>query len=143
ILYLHSFPTRRSSDLVSTNLPLAGITAANTTLQRLELVAYWRDADNNLWRATRMDPVTGAFVGDIIATGCSKFEARLIFADGTMHTHADASVPGRRYTDINAIQIVATLESDLTDLRINDGQPLQRTFTWQVQPRNLLYERNR
>jgi hypothetical protein len=127
---------------VSASLPVPGITSASY-VQRLEMVAYWRDADNILWRATNFDPATGALEGELLVTGCTAFEVLLVFADGTTGTQVNANVAGRRYTDINAINIVATLESDLTDERVNDGVPLRRTYTWQVQPRNLIYERYR
>jgi len=128
---------------VTRDAPLTELTPGNTFLQALELVAYWRDAQNQLWRATRLDPSTGALDGEVVATGVVSFQVRVLFADGTVGSAVNAAVAGRRYTDVNGIRITATLESDLTDARINDGQPLRRTYTWLVQPRNLLYERSR
>ncbi len=132
---------RRPSVLQAT--PVTGMTSATTTVQRLDVVAYWRDASNNLWRATRLDPTNGNLVGEIIATGCTQFEVQLIFRDGGVADSASATVAGRRYDDINAIRIRATLQSSVVDSRLNGGQPLARTYTWQIQPRNLIYERNR
>jgi hypothetical protein len=132
---------RRPSVLQSA--PLTGMTSASTTVQRLDLVAYWRDGNDNLWRATRLDPATGDLVGEIVATGCTRFDVELVFRDGTVADSASASVAGRRYDDINAIRIHATLQSSVRDARLNAGQPLGRTYVWQIQPRNLIYERNR
>lgn len=122
--------------------PLAGITASNSTVQRLGLVAYWRDASNNLRRATRVN-AAGQLVGEIVATGCTQFEAWLTFRDGGQADFADSTVLNRWYNDINAVTVRATLQADLVDLRVNGGVPLRRTFTYRIQPRNLLYERNR
>lgn len=132
---------RRPSVLQST--PLTGMTSATTTVQRLDLIAYWRDANNNLWRATRMNPTTGALVGEIIARGCTQFKVELVFANGAVADSASPTMLGRQYNNINMVRIRATLQSSVVDPRVNNGVPLQRTFTWQIQPRNLIYERNR
>ncbi|HKS07031.1 MAG TPA: prepilin-type N-terminal cleavage/methylation domain-containing protein [Gemmatimonadaceae bacterium] len=122
--------------------PLTGITISNTTVQRLELVAYWRDASNNLRRATRID-ATGQLVGEIIATGCTQFEAWITFKNGGIADNADSTVTGRWFNDINAVNVRATMQADVIDPRVNGGVPLKRTYTYRVQPRNLLYQRNR
>jgi Tfp pilus assembly protein PilW len=123
--------------------PISGMTSANTTVQRLDMVTYWRDASNNLWRATRMDPSTGNLVGEIVARGCTQFEVQLVFANGTVADSASATVAGQDYNDINLVRIRATIQSSVIDPRMNNGVPLERTYTWQIQPRNLIYERNR
>jgi prepilin-type N-terminal cleavage/methylation domain-containing protein len=122
---------------------LNNITTTNTSVQRLDMVAYWRDASNNLWRATRINPGTGAFEGEIVATGCTSFEASIVFQDGGTANNADSTIANRWYTDVNAVVVRATLQSDYSDQRINNGAPLSREYVWRVQPRNLLYERNR
>ena len=132
---------KRASIVQST--PLSGISNTNTTVQRLDLVAYWRDASNNLWRATRVNPSTGALQGELVASGCTAFTARLIFQDGTTATTADPTVAGHHYTNINGVIVTARFTSDIIDTRINGGVPLARTYTFRVTPRNLLYERNR
>ena len=43
----------------------------------------------------------------------------------------------------SGITVRATLLSDYVDPRINGGLALRRTYTFRVQPRNLIYERNR
>jgi hypothetical protein len=130
---------------ITNGAPVTAISTTNTTVQRLDMIAYWRDAQNNLWRATRMDPATGALVGEIVTTGCTAFTARVIFQDGTTSavSGADSTVAGRTFSDINAVLITTTLKSDVVDSRINNGVALGRTYTFRVQPRNLLYERNR
>jgi Tfp pilus assembly protein PilW len=124
--------------------PVTGISNSNTTVQRLDLIAYWRDNSNNLWRATRIDPSNGEFSNpELIASNCSDFQVQLSFMDGTVADNADSTSTNRRYNQINAIIIRATLESDFIDPRSNGGLALKRTFTFRVQPRNLIYERNR
>jgi hypothetical protein len=135
---------RRSATTGATPVnAMGGMSNANTTVQRLDLVAYWRDAQNNLWRATRMDPATGNFVGEIVATGCTQFNVQLVFVDGGIANNADSTIANRAYDQINAIRVTATFQSTITDSRINGGQPLARTYVYHVQPRNLIYERNR
>jgi hypothetical protein len=67
----------------------------------------------------------------------------MMFMDGGTANSADSNTVNRYYNNINAILVRVTLESDYTDPRSNGGLPLKRTFTYRVQPRNLLYERNR
>ena len=122
--------------------PLTGISASNTSVQRLELVAYWRDASNNLRRATRVN-ASGQLVGDVIATGCTQFEAWITFRNGGIADNADSTVTGRWFNDVNAVNVRATMQADIVDPRVNGGVPLKRTYTYRVQPRNLLYQRNR
>lgn len=124
--------------------PVTSISNSNTTVQRLDMVAYWRDASNNLWRATRIDPATGNFSSaEIVATGVSNFQVQLSFMNGGVADNADSTNTSRQFNQINAIIVRAEIRSDFTDPRSNSGQPLKRTFTYRVQPRNLIYERNR
>jgi hypothetical protein len=129
---------------ITSGAPLGSISNTNTVVQRLSLVAYWRDASNNLWRATRINPANGAFSdAEIVATGVTEFEVRLVFQDGTIAANADSTVSGRHYNNINGILVRTTIQSDIVDPRANGGVPLQRSYVFRVTPRNLLYERNR
>ena len=47
------------------------------------------------------------------------------------------------WDDILAVRVLAWLQSDPTDLRVNNGQPVTRAYGWWFAPRNLRYEKNR
>jgi prepilin-type N-terminal cleavage/methylation domain-containing protein len=114
-----------------------------TSLQRLAMVAYWREG-NRLLRATRFTSA-GTLQDDVLFEGVDSLQFTVTFTDGD----EAASVSGtdgdltNDYDDLVSIRINGTLESTSTHPRINDGEPLKRRFLWRYSPRNLRYERNR
>ncbi len=114
---------------------------ANSSVYKLQMVAYWRNAaDSTLLRAMTMT-TSGDLVGQVVATEVIDWQTGVIFEDGTNATSIDPATAGRAFTNINAAWARATIASDRNDPR--DPTPLQRTYEWRAVPRNLLFERNR
>lgn len=118
---------------------------AGTSIQRMRFTAFWRDATTRqLMRATRIDP-SGAMLGEAIAEDVETFEPLLVFVNGAMAPRAnglDADTTND-YHRVTALEVEATLRAEQTDRDVNNGEALQRSYTWRIAPRNLMYERNR
>jgi prepilin-type N-terminal cleavage/methylation domain-containing protein len=130
----------------NSQIPTGGLTPANATsafVQRLALVAYWRQG-LQLMRATQVDS-TGALLGEVVADGVQSFEVTLLFTDGDELDHASGSDsdPTNDYNLISAIRVRAVMQADHADQRVSGGLLLTRPYEWFVSPRNLVYERNR
>jgi prepilin-type N-terminal cleavage/methylation domain-containing protein len=118
---------------------------AGTSIQRMRFAAFWRDAGSRqLMRATRFDPM-GTMQGEVIADEVDAFEPLLVFTNGAMAPMANGLDPDTTndYNRIAALEIEATLRAEQTDRGVNDGAALERSYTWRIAPRNLMYERNR
>ncbi len=115
-----------------------------TTVQKLSLAMYYRDATGRLFRATQLS-ATGAPIGEVIATGVDTLRFRLIFTDGDEAATADTTDADdtNDWDDLMGVRIIAVFRSDFTDARLNGGAPLRRRYEWWYAPRNLRYERNR
>jgi type II secretory pathway pseudopilin PulG len=110
---------------------------------KLKFVAYWVES-GRLMRAQELNP-DGTPKGELIATGVDSIRVRLVFSNGTEATTAnpiDAN-GDNDWDDILAVRVLAWLQSDPTDLRVNNGQPVTRAYGWWFAPRNLRYEKNR
>jgi prepilin-type N-terminal cleavage/methylation domain-containing protein len=110
---------------------------------KMQFVAYWVE-NGNLMRAQAMN-ADGTANGQLVATGVDSIRVRLVFSDGNEATTANP-VDGsgeNDWDDILAIRVLAWLQSDPTDLRVNNGQPVTRAYGWWFAPRNLRYEKNR
>lgn len=118
---------------------------SGTSLQRANLVIYWRDLTRNaLMRADRLSP-TGVPVGATVAGNVEAFEGRLLFTNGIEHptysgVDADTTNDGN---DIIGVKLRARIRSTKSDPAVNGGLPIARWYEWRVAPRNLLYEKNR
>lgn len=122
-----------------------GVTlGSGTTVQKLALAMYWRDATGRLFRATQLS-ATGAPIGEVIATGVDTLRFRLVFVDGDEAVTADTTDADATndWNNILGVRIIAVFRSDATDPRVNGGAPLRRRYEWWYAPRNLRYERNR
>ena len=118
---------------------------SGTTLQKLNGVAYWRDASSQtLFRAQTFD-ASGSPQGQPIADGVEAFKVRLQFLDGGEESRydgldADTTNDGNQ---IVGVRVEAVIKADEINPAINNGQPVRRRYEWRVAPRNLLYEKNR
>ena len=120
------------------------MTLANngTVLTKVRFVSYWVE-NGKLMRSERMNGGTTA--GELIATGVDSIRVRLVFSNGTEAATADPTdADGNNdWDDILALRVLAWLQSDPTDLRVNNGAPVTRAYGWWFAPRNLRYEKNR
>ena len=120
------------------------MTLANngTVLTKVRFVSYWVE-NGKLMRSERMNGGTAA--GELIATGVDSIRVRLVFSNGTEAATADPTdADGNNdWDDILAVRVLAWLQSDPTDLRVNNGAPVTRAYGWWFAPRNLRYEKNR
>lgn len=119
-------------------------TAPNVLIQELAPVMYYR-AGTQLMRAANLN-ANGSWNGQVVAEGVQSFDATLIFTDGDELTQAVGSTDAdatNNYNQISGIRVVARMQSERTDARVNGGVLLTRDFEWFVAPRNLIYERNR
>ncbi len=126
-------------------IPVAGITPANAAsafVQRLAMVAYWRQG-TQLMRGVQVD-TSGAILGEVVADGVQSFEVTLIFTDGDELAFASGSDADATndYDLISAIRTRAVIQADRADQRVSSGILLTRSYEWFVSPRNLIYERN-
>jgi len=118
---------------------------SGTTIQRLNVVMYWRNAaTKELMRAQRLKS-TGGPDGDVMATGVEAFTSKLVFLSGAEHAtydglDADTTNDGN---DVMGVRIRAKMKSDRSDPAVNGGNPVSRWYEWRVAPRNLLYEKNK
>ena len=110
---------------------------------KLKFVAYWVES-GRLMRAQELNP-DGTPKGELIATGVDSIRVRLVFSNGAEATTANPiDANGENdWDDILAVRVLAWLQSDPTDLRVNNGQPVTRAYGWWFAPRNLRYEKNR
>lgn len=137
-----SLPTILNHNAV---IPVAGLTPANAAsafVQRLSMVAYWRQG-TQLMRGVQVD-TSGAILGEAVADGVQSFQVTLIFTDGdeldfASGTDADAT---NNYDQITGIRTRAVIQADRADQRVSSGILLTRSYEWFVSPRNLIYERN-
>ncbi|HEY7683290.1 MAG TPA: prepilin-type N-terminal cleavage/methylation domain-containing protein [Gemmatimonadales bacterium] len=118
-------------------------TGSGTLVQRLGLVAYYRDG-TQLMRAEAVD-AGGSFRGTPVATGVQSWSVALVFTDGDTLTTANGtdSDATNNYNQIAGVRFQGTLTADRVDPRINNGGLLTRSREWYLVPRNLVYERNR
>jgi len=129
----------------TSGIPTGGLFPANATsafVQRLALVAYWRQG-TQLMRATAID-TSGALLGESVAEGVQSFDVTLLFTDGDELDHASGSDGDgtNDYNQIAAIRTRAVMQADRADQRVSSGLLLTRSYEWFVSPRNLIYERN-
>jgi prepilin-type N-terminal cleavage/methylation domain-containing protein len=118
---------------------------SGTSVQKMQVVAFWRDVTSKrLMRASRIG-TSGQFVGEPVADNVLAFTPRLLFDGGFEAPGADGfdSDTTNDYNRVAALKVLATIRADRTDRTVNSGQPLTREYSWRVAPRNLLYERNR
>lgn len=118
---------------------------SGTTIQKVGVVLYWRDAGTRqLFRAQELD-ITGQPLPMVMANEVDDFEARLLFLGGAEHASyngfdADTTNDG---DDIIGVKVRALIKSQRADPAVNGGVPVSRWYEWQVAPRNLMYEKNR
>jgi prepilin-type N-terminal cleavage/methylation domain-containing protein len=110
---------------------------------KLKFVTYWV-ANGSLMRAQEMNP-DGTPKGELIATGVDSIRVRLVFSNGTQAVTANPTdADGNNdWDDILAVRVLAWLQSDPTDRRVNNGAPVTRAYGWWFAPRNLRYEKSR
>ena len=126
-------------------IPVAGLTPANAAsafVQRLAMVAYWRQG-TQLMRGVQVD-TSGAILGEAVAEGVQSFQVTLIFTDGDELDFANGSDADatNNYDQISGIRTRAIIQADRADQRVSSGILLTRSYEWFVSPRNLIYERN-
>lgn len=118
---------------------------SGTSLQKANLVMYWRDLSKNaLMRAEKLNG-SGQPVASVMASNVEAFEARMLFVSGSEHptysgVDADTTNDGN---DVIGVKVRAKIRSTKSDPTVNGGQPVARWYEWRVAPRNLLYEKNR
>lgn len=118
---------------------------SGTTIQQLNVVAYYRDPSTKvLKRADHLD-AAGVPVGVALASNVEAFTAKLRFMSGAEYTtysgiDSDTLNDGN---DILGVRLRAKLKSARADPSVNGGYPISRWYEWKVAPRNLLYEKNR
>ena len=115
-----------------------------TYVQKLTPVYYYLDDQQRLMRALSLN-MDGSPDGRPLAYGVESFDVQVILEDGDVLEEADpydADVTND-YDDIAAVRIRATLRAERVDPRVNNGQLLKHTYTWELSPRNLRYSRNR
>jgi|KBSSwiStaDraftv2_1062776.scaffolds.fasta_scaffold125271_2 prepilin-type N-terminal cleavage/methylation domain-containing protein len=117
---------------------------AGTSIQRLTMAAYWRDASGRLMRATRFNP-NGTLQGESLFEDVTAFQVSVIFLDGDELTSVSGTDADQtnNYDQIASVRVQGTLESSTTNPHVNSGSPAQRRFSWRFSPRNLRYERAR
>lgn len=121
------------------------LSRSGSTLQKLNVVMYYRDAaSKTLYRATSLD-AGGTPIGQMMASDVENFYTTLLFISGSESPtydglDADTLNDGN---DIMGTRVRAQLKSDRSDPAVNGGQPILRWYEWKVSPRNLLYEKNR
>lgn len=121
------------------------LTRSGTTIQQLNMIAYYRDPTaKTLKRADHLD-ANGQVVGMPLASNVEAFTAKLRFMSGAEYTtysgiDSDTLNDGN---DILGVRVRAQLKSSRADPSVNRGQPISRWYEWRVAPRNLLYEKNR
>jgi prepilin-type N-terminal cleavage/methylation domain-containing protein len=118
---------------------------AGTSVQRMRFTAFWLDASTRqLMRASTID-ASGGLEGSAIADDVEDFEPLLLFTGGNLASRADGldADTTNDYNRIVALDVSATLRSEHTERTANDGQPVERRYSWRITPRNLMYERNR
>jgi prepilin-type N-terminal cleavage/methylation domain-containing protein len=122
------------------NLALAN---NGTVVTKLRFVAYWVEG-GKLMRAERLNG-DGTPAGELVASGVDSIGVRLVFANGVEAATASATDANGNndWDDILAVRVRAALQSDPSDLRINNGAPIRHAFAWWFAPRNLRYEKNR
>ncbi|HEY7636138.1 MAG TPA: prepilin-type N-terminal cleavage/methylation domain-containing protein [Gemmatimonadales bacterium] len=135
-----------NANLLHHTAGIAGLVVnpASTIVQKLGMVAYWRE-NGQLMRAQKLN-ANLTLAGESIATGVQTLTATLVFVNGAEAAQADNGTDGTStndYDDIAALRIRATVQGDRTDPRVNGGRPVQRLLQWWFAPRNLIYERNR
>ncbi len=114
------------------------------TLRTIRAVAFYRNAANELLRATSVS-TAGAAQGQVLATNVQSWDTSLQMLNGAEITQAnglDAS-EDNDYDKIGRVHVVATLRAERADPRVNNGALLTQTYEWWFAPRNLMYERNR
>jgi type II secretory pathway pseudopilin PulG len=118
---------------------------SGTSIQKLNVVMYYRDATTNtLMRADRLTS-SGTPSGAVVASNVEVFNARLLFTNGSESItyngiDSDTLNDGN---DIMGLKVRAKIKSFRADPAVNNGQPVSRWYEWRVAPRNLLYEKNR
>jgi prepilin-type N-terminal cleavage/methylation domain-containing protein len=114
-----------------------------TVVRKMRFVSYWVEA-GKLMRAESLNP-DGTSAGELIATGVDSIRVSLVFSNGVEASTADPldADGDNDWDDILAVRVLAWLQSDPTDLRVNNGQPVTRAYGWWFAPRNLRYEKNR
>lgn len=118
---------------------------SGTSIQKVNLVMYWRDLSTNyLMRASKLNG-SGQPVGATMANNVESFQPRLLFTLGAEHAtysgvDADTTNDGN---DIIGVKIRSRIRSTKSDPAVNGGEPIARDYEWRVAPRNLLYEKNR
>jgi prepilin-type N-terminal cleavage/methylation domain-containing protein len=120
------------------------INPASTFVQKLGMVAYWRE-NGQLMRAQKLNPDL-SLAAESLANGVQALTTTLIFVNGAEAAQADNgtdAISTNDFDDIAALRIRATVQGDRTDPRVNGGHPVQRQLQWWFAPRNLIYERNR
>jgi type II secretory pathway pseudopilin PulG len=115
-----------------------------TIIQKLELVAYYLDDQEQLMRAGRLK-LDGSPEGHILAYGVERFDVKLVFADGDELETANSNDldDSNDFDDIVAVKIAVTVKADAADPRVNEGEILRRQYEWTISPRNLRYEKFR
>ncbi|UCC48156.1 MAG: prepilin-type N-terminal cleavage/methylation domain-containing protein [Gemmatimonadota bacterium] len=115
-----------------------------TYVQKLQPIIYYLNEGGFLMRAVRLN-MDGSPDGWVLAFNVQNFDASLIFSDGDVLDEANPydSDDSNDYDDIMGVRIVATVEADRADPRVNQGELIRKTFEWKIAPRNLRYEKNR
>jgi type II secretory pathway pseudopilin PulG len=118
---------------------------SGTTIQKLNVVMYYRDlGTNQLMRANSLNSL-GQPVGAVMASNVEAFTGRLLFTNGSeapTYNGLDADTLNDG-NDLIGAKIRAKIRSFRSDPAVNNGQPVARWYEWRVAPRNLLYEKNR
>ena len=114
---------------------------AETSFQRITPVMYYRNAQKQVMRSTRLT-AGGAPVAEAIADSVTTWDVWLFFSDGDSAKMADPTDADltNDYGDLASVKVVATLKNVRRDR--NQGVAGQRVFEWRYSPRNLAYERN-
>lgn len=134
------FLANRPSGLDSLLLMRSG-----TSIQRANIVMYYRDLSRNYLMRAQSLSSSGQPVGSVVASNVEAFQPRLLFTLGSEHAtysgiDADTTNDGN---DIIGTKVRAKIRSTKSDPSVNGGQPIARWYEWKVAPRNLLYEKNR
>lgn len=121
------------------------LTRSGSTIQQVNVIAYWRDASTKTIKRADAVNSSGQLVGTTMASGVEAFSTMLQFTNGSQYqsyngADADTLNDGN---DILGVKIRAQIKSSRADPSVNRGQPVARWYEWRVAPRNLLYEKNR
>ncbi len=113
---------------------------AETSFQRLSPVMYFRNAQNQLVRATRLNGANVP-VGDVVADSVTAMSIWLFYADGDSARTSNPSDAddSNDHDDLAAVSVRVTLRGTRPDR----GVVPTKVFEWRYAPRNLAYERNR